>query len=198
VHQNLSRALTASALFSLVAFGAGCSANTSVSTAVPAGPAASVHATIAESVPDTCNKTANDPIKAAGGSIKLPACATFTGGFTYGSNNAPAGTTLSLLATPKRPSGIPVEPGTPLLFLQGTLNSSASSITFNKSKVKSNVHSSKLLSSKTYTLYAFLNGSEIFSVNLGSPTNNTLKFASPFDGQTVPANLTVTLEIAQN
>jgi len=198
VLDKLSRGLTAIALFSLAAFAAGCGSNASVPYALPAGPGADVHSTVAQSVPDACNTTVNDPLNRAGGSDALPACATFTGGFTYGPNNAPSGSSVALLSTTKKPGGVPTEPGTPLLFVQGELKSKAGYITFKASKVKSDVHSTKLLSSKTYTLYAFAYGFEIYHTNLGSPTNGTLKFASPFDGRQLPTYVKVTVEIAQN
>jgi len=204
VLRNVSRLVSTGALLSAIAFGAGCagkSATTPLTPPMGSDQTTSIQDQAELLSPDACGKKSTQDLAAGGGSLTLPTCSGYKGKVSYGKNNAPAKTTVTLITTTKNPGNVPTPAGkTVLAFVQATGNSTGGSVTFNNTSSKSTISNKKLLSSKTYALYAYALGILVsgFPQQIGSPVNGVLTFASPLNGQTVPQGITIDFELAQN
>jgi hypothetical protein len=154
----------------------------------------------------SCTSTTAN-INRKGGAAKLPLCEDFGGVLQYPSNNAPTGSTLSLVSydTTPPPSGGWGTPssGTVLWYISTFLNSSAESIAFNTAKKTLTVKSHRLGPSNTYSLYFYVSGSQVGGAEqLGSPNCSkgacVLTAPSPLDGETLPVGVTIWFEVVQN
>jgi hypothetical protein len=161
-----------------------------------AGPSSQIRAHIAR--PDACNVSKTEPIDAAGGAFKLPPCAGTTGKVTYGPNNAPGGTTTTLLSSGTNPA--PSDCGsasgeTTLAYVLATGNGSGS-VSYASTNKKSMLKNAAFPPSATFTLVAFAFGIEQFAEPLGHPSaKHVLKFASPLNGMNLPLGLTFCFEL---
>jgi hypothetical protein len=198
--------LSIAGLLGVAVVSAGCAGSSSSSpgTQAPLPPQAApmqIWQNVIE--PDVCGgKGTKENLSSSGGTLTLPACGGYTGNITYGSNNAPSGTTVTLISTTKNPGGVPVpSKGTVLAFVQATGHSNAGSVTFGSTSSKSTItNKKKLKSTHTYSLYAYALGLLItgFPQSIGSASNGVLTFTSPLNGQDVPQGITIDFELVQN
>jgi hypothetical protein len=146
------------------------------------------------------------PLSPKGGVLTLPVCEDFGGTLQYPPNKAPSGTTASLVSYPLPPPpsggwGTP-KSGTVLWYISTLLNSSANQIAFGETKKLLVIKSHRMSPANNYSLYVFLNGQQLGNpLKLGVPkcaATCVLSAQSPFNGETVPANVTFWFEVVQN
>jgi hypothetical protein len=152
-------------------------------------------------VPDANFAKATEKINSSGGTLFVPKFGGFSGSVGYPSNNALPGTTITLISSTTDINHAPQpSQGTVVFYLQARLKSITGYVTFNTGTASATLRSSSLLSSKTYSIYAYAFGKPLHGTpyNIGSPKNGRLTFTSPINGGTVPAGVTVTVELDQN
>ncbi|MEO6990842.1 MAG: hypothetical protein ABI346_00665 [Candidatus Baltobacteraceae bacterium] len=150
-------------------------------------------------IPDANSRKLVESISSAGGTLKVPPFAKFGGSIGYTSNNAPSGTTITLISSVQNLAHVPNPPsGTAIFYIQATLSSSQFTIVFNSGNASATIASKKLVAAKTYTVYAYALGQLVGQFNAGHPKNGKLHFTSPINGQTIPTGVTVTVQLAQN
>lgn len=191
VKHDISRRFTVAALSGIL-FVAGCShSSNSVMPAAPQQPGSVPNnVTTSGVIPDTCNKNVIETIIDAGGTFKIPACAGTTAAITYGSNNAPSGSTATFLSSATnpnqsacgKPSGETVD-----AYFTAQLKSSAAFVTFGTTTKKSHIGNPAFMPSQTFTIFAYAFGSQQFSFSLGHPNSlGQLRFASPLNSRSIP------------
>jgi hypothetical protein len=152
-------------------------------------------------LPDGNSSKLTENVNPAGGKFIVPKFGGFSGAVGYPSNNAFPGTTVTLISSTTNINHAPQPPtGTVVFYLQAKLSSPIGYVTFNNGTATARLHSASLLSSKTYSIYAYALGKPLHGTPypVGSPTHGTLTFTSPIQGGTVPAGITVTVELDQN
>ena len=149
--------------------------------------------------PDACNKNVTENIVAAGGTFKIPVCSGTTSAITYGSNNAPSGSTATFLSSATNPN--PSACGTPsgetvVAYFTAQLKSSSSFVTFGTTTRKSHIGDPAFMPSQTFTIFAYAFGSQQFSFSLGHPNSlGVLKFASPVNNRSIPQGVLFCFEL---
>ena len=150
--------------------------------------------------PDACKKPSTQSVSSGGGRFTIPPCGGSTGKITYGTNNAPAGTTVTLESYTTNPA--PSNCGSPtgetvVAYVTALGTSSAGSITYNNAKKKSQIKNPAFKPSMTFHLYGYAFGAQVLSEAIGSPNSKgVLTFASPLNGQTIPQNISICFELA--
>jgi hypothetical protein len=146
--------------------------------------------TTSDVTPDTCNKNVTENIIAAGGAFKIPACGGTTAAITYGSNNAPSGSTATFLSdtTNPNPSACGKPSGeTVVAYFTAQLKSSSAFVTFGTTTKKSHIGNPAFMPSQTFTIFAYAFGSQQFSFSLGHPNSlGQLRFTSPLNSRSIP------------
>lgn len=147
--------------------------------------------------PDTCSSPVTEKVKPKGGVFDLPTCGGVTGKITYGPNSAEKGDSVALETYTSNPD--PSACGSPsgeTALLYGTvLFTSSTANTFQNAKKPSTLKDKSFVAGATYTLYAYLSGTEVLDESLGSPKKGELSFTAPFDGATLPPGADICFEL---
>jgi hypothetical protein len=210
VPRLLSRSVCVASLLAIVAL-AGCSTSSkSVPPVAPPlgnSPQAQDRSPGAQALPapmvlpDANSSKLTEKVNPSGGNFVVPKFGGFSGSVGYPSNNAFPGTTVTLISSTTNINHAPQPPsGTVVFYLQAKLSSPIGYVTFNNGTATARLHAASLLSSKTYSVYAYAFGKPLHGTPypVGSPKHGTLTFTSPINGGTVPAGITVTVELDQN
>lgn len=144
-------------------------------------------------------QTRTENLNASGGTLYVPAISEFHGSVTYPSNNAPAGTTVTLSDSTTDSFGTPAPPkGKAIFYLQIVLNGS-NSITFNAGTIKGRLVLEDADQDLTYTVYAYSGGVLVYTsppVHLNQ--NDALTFKGSFPGGTLPGGSSGVIQLVQD
>ena len=147
--------------------------------------------------PDACGSPVTEKVKPKGGVFDLPTCGGVTGKISYGPNGAAKGDSVALETYTSNPD--PSACGSPegeTALLYGTvLFTSSTANTFQNAAKPSTLKDKSFVSGATYTLFAYLSGTEVLAESLGSPKKGVLAFTAPFDGATLPPGADICFEL---